>query len=126
MVLIDLKCVEFISYVGVLYLIMFIIMNLKKVVEVLQWVVKEMDMWYDDFVLFGFCYIDDFNCVVCVGEVEVFVGSEWVFKFYLYFFVVVDEFVDFMMVVLCDVEDLIVCIMQFVCVFGIYLVLVIQ
>lgn len=116
LILVDPKRLEFSSYADMAHLLFPIVVDPKKAIGILRWVVREMEARYEKLANVGVRNIVDYN--VRAKEVG--------FDHLPYIVVVIDELSDLMMTAGKDIEDVIARIAQMARASGIHLILATQ
>jgi S-DNA-T family DNA segregation ATPase FtsK/SpoIIIE len=115
LILIDPKRLEFMSYAHIPHLLFPIVTHSKKAVNVLKWLVQEMDRRYEEMAKIGVRDCQEYNKKQKSDQEK--------FPFIV---VVIDEFADLMITVKKDIEDLITRIAQMARAAGIHMIIATQ
>jgi S-DNA-T family DNA segregation ATPase FtsK/SpoIIIE len=126
MVLVDPKRVELSHFADLPHLLSPVIVHPKRAAEALGWVVREMELRYENFATVGMRDIETYTRAQAEGTLRVPPGQEANFGPVPYIVVVIDELADLMMVAPRDVEDAICRIAQMARAVGIHLVVATQ
>jgi S-DNA-T family DNA segregation ATPase FtsK/SpoIIIE len=123
LLMVDPKRVELTTYNGIPHLMAPVVVDLERVVGILQWVTREMDMRYHKFAKAGARNIDDYNDKA-TAQKDV-PGAEKLIKM-PYIVVIIDELADLMMLAPDETERTICRLAQMARATGIHLVLATQ
>ncbi len=123
LLMVDPKRVELTTYNGVPHLIAPVVVDLEKVVGVLQWVTREMDGRYHKFAKSGSRNIDDHNAKIDENNAKEGAAKEPKLP---YIIVVIDELADLMMLAPDETERTICRLAQMARATGIHLIIATQ
>jgi S-DNA-T family DNA segregation ATPase FtsK/SpoIIIE len=126
LMLVDPKRVELSHFADLPHLISPVIVHPKRAAEALGWVVREMELRYEQLATVGMRDIDTYNASLRDGTLRIPPGRDADFQHLPCILVVIDELADLMMVAPRDVEDAICRIAQMARAVGIHLVVATQ
>ncbi len=126
LVLVDPKRVELSHFADLPHLLSPVIVHPKRAAEALGWVVREMEMRYENLATAGVRDIESYERGLTEGTLRIPPGQEERFVHLPYMIIVIDELADLMMIAPRDVEDAICRIAQMARAVGIHLVVATQ